>query len=182
MKGHKRHIVVDTLGNLLHVEVHAANLSDTVGGCEVLRRTAAKHPSLDAFSGDAGYRGTAVGFVSEVLGLTLHFSEKIADGFAVLAKRWIVERTFAWLGNFSRLSKDFETLTATAENMIRIAMLKITLLGANKLSAVVALICPVSLSTCFKSPTEIASSGNLSAFSPWSGNVTTPRRSATQPT
>jgi putative transposase len=127
VKGRKRHIVVDVLGNLLQVQVHAANLSDTVNGCEVLRRAAAEHRSLEAFSGDAGYRGTAVRFVDETLGLTLHISEKIVDGFAVLPKRWVVERTFAWLGNFRRLSKDFEILTATAENMIRIAMLKITL-------------------------------------------------------
>ena len=127
VKGHKRHIVVDILGNLLHVEVHAANLSDTVRGCEVLRRAAEKSLTIEAFSGDAGYRGTAVRFVDEVLGLTLHISEKIVDGFAVLPKRWVVERTFAWLGGFRRLSKDVEILTATAENMIRIAMFKITL-------------------------------------------------------
>lgn len=127
VKGRKRHIVVDMLGNLLHVQVHAANLHDTIGGCEVLRRAAEKHPSLKAFSGDAGYRGTAVRFVEEQLGLILHISEKIEDGFAVLPKRWVVERTFAWLGAFRRLSKDVEILTATAENMIRIAMLKITL-------------------------------------------------------
>ncbi len=127
MKGRKRHIVVDVLGNLLHVQVHAANLHDTVGACEVLRRAAEKHPSLQAFSGDAGYRGTAVRYVDEVLGLTLHISEKIKDGFAVLPKRWVVERTFAWLGSFRRLAKDVEILTATAENMIRIAMIKLTL-------------------------------------------------------
>ena len=84
-------------------------------------------PSLQAFSGDAGYRGTAVRYVDEVLGLTLHISEKIKDGFAVLPKRWVVERTFAWLGSFRRLAKDVEILTATAENMIRIAMLRLTL-------------------------------------------------------
>ncbi|WP_367025868.1 IS5 family transposase [Methylococcus sp. ANG] len=127
VKGRKRHIVVDVLGNLLHVQVHAANLHDTVGACEVLRRAAEKHPGLQAFSGDAGYRGTAVRFVDETLGLTLHISEKIKDGFAVLPKRWVVERTFAWLGSFRRLAKDVEILTATAENMIRIAMLKLTL-------------------------------------------------------
>ncbi|WP_246628621.1 transposase [Methylomagnum ishizawai] len=127
VKGHKRHIVVDVLGHLLHVEVHAANLSDTVRGCEVMRRAAEKHPNIEAFSGDAGYRGTAVRFVSEKLGLVLHISERIVDGFAVLPKRWIVERTFAWFGSFRRLSKDFETLTGTAENVIRIAMLRTTL-------------------------------------------------------
>ena len=92
MKGRKRPMVVDILGNLQQVQVHAANLHDTLGGCDVLRRTAEKHPSLKAFSGDAGYRGTAVRFVEEQLGLILHISEKIEDGFAVLPKRWVVNR------------------------------------------------------------------------------------------
>lgn len=127
MKGRKRHIVVDVLGCLLHVQVHAANIHDTVGGCEVMRRAKERHPGLKAFSGDAGYRGTAARFVEERLGLALHISEKIKDGFAVLPKRWVVERTFAWLGAFRRLSKDFEILTGTAENVVRIAMLKVML-------------------------------------------------------
>ncbi len=66
-------------------------------------------------------------FVEEKLGLVLPISEKIKDGFAVLPKRWVVERTFAWFGAFRRLSKDFEILTGTAENVIRIAMLKVML-------------------------------------------------------
>lgn len=127
VKGRKRHIVADILGHLLHVQVHAANVHDTVGACEVLRRAAEKHPSIEAFSGDAGYRGTAVRFVDDKLGLVLHISERIVDGFAVLPKRWIVERSFAWLGAFRRLSKDFEILTGTAENVIRIAMLRTAL-------------------------------------------------------
>lgn len=127
MKGRKRHIVVDILGHRLQVQVHAANLHDTVSACEVLRQTAERHPDIEAFSGDAGYRGTAVRFVNEPLGLVLHISERIVEGFAVLPKRWIVERTFAWLGSFRRLSKDFEILTGTAVNIIRIAMLRITL-------------------------------------------------------
>jgi putative transposase len=127
VKGHKRHIVVDILGNLLHVKVHAANMSDTKSACTVLEGVIDKYPSLKAFSGDAGYRGTAVNFVVNGLGLSLHISEKIEGKWAVLPKRWVVERTFSWLGNFRRLSKDFEILTGTAENMIRIAMMKITL-------------------------------------------------------
>nr|VFK55082.1 MAG: Transposase DDE domain-containing protein [Candidatus Kentron sp. TUN]VFK60946.1 MAG: Transposase DDE domain-containing protein [Candidatus Kentron sp. TUN]VFK63957.1 MAG: Transposase DDE domain-containing protein [Candidatus Kentron sp. TUN]VFK65731.1 MAG: Transposase DDE domain-containing protein [Candidatus Kentron sp. TUN] len=59
------------------------------------------------------------------MGLKLHISKKIKDTFAVLPKRWIVERTFAWFGNYRRLSKDYEILTSTAENMVRIAMLSI---------------------------------------------------------
>ena len=60
-------------------------------------------------------------------GMTLPISEKIEGKWAVLPKRWVVDRTFSWLSNFRRLSKDFEILPATAENMIRIAMLKLTL-------------------------------------------------------
>lgn len=127
VKGHKRHIVVDILGNLLYVRVHTANLSDTKSACDVLEGAACKFPSLEAFSGDAGYRGTAVEFMSTKLGMILHISEKIEGKWAVLPKRWVVERTFSWLGHFRRLSKDFEILPATAENMIRIAMLKLTL-------------------------------------------------------
>ncbi len=127
IKGRKRHIVVDTLGNPIAVSVHAANAADTKAGCDVLKSAAQKCPSIEAFSGDEGYRGTAVQFVKNTLGLDLHISKKIKDTFAVLPIRWIVERTFAWLGNFRRLSKDYEILTSTAENMIRIAMLRITL-------------------------------------------------------
>lgn len=72
VKGRKRHIVVDILGNLLHVSVHAANQHDTIAAGPILARAAQKHPSPEAFSGDAGYRGTAVTFVDEVLGLVVH--------------------------------------------------------------------------------------------------------------
>ncbi len=126
-KGRKRHIVVDTLGNLIQVIVHAANIHDTKGGGDVLRAAVAKHPTLRAFSGDEGYRGTAVRFVEDTLGLKLHISKKIKDAFAILPMRWVVERTFAWLGHYRRLSKDYEILTLTAENMVRIAMLRIML-------------------------------------------------------
>ena len=66
-------------------------------------------------------------FAHEKLDMTLHISERIKNTWAVMPKRWVVERTFSWLGHFRRLAKDFEILTATSENMIRIAMLKITL-------------------------------------------------------
>ena len=126
IKGRKRNIVVDTLGHLIHVMIHAANVHDSKAGCDVLAGARDKCPTLEAFSGDAGYRGTAVDFVEKTLGLKLHISKKIKDTFAVLPMRWVVERTFAWLGNYRRLSKDYEILTLTAENMVRIAMLRIT--------------------------------------------------------
>jgi putative transposase len=127
IKGRKRHIVVDTLGNLLPVQVQAANHADPIAGCAVLERTARKYPTVEAFCGDQGYRGTAVTFVHEHLALALPIVPRLGAGFVVQPKRWIVERTFAWLGHFRRLAKDVEILTGTAENMIRIAMLKITL-------------------------------------------------------
>ncbi len=84
VKGRKRHIVVDTLSNLIHVIVRAANTHDTKAGCEVFKAAAQKYQTPEAFSGDAGYRGTSVDFVEQVLGLKLHISEKIKDSFAVL--------------------------------------------------------------------------------------------------
>jgi Transposase DDE domain len=84
-KGRKRHIVVGTLGNLIQVLVHAANEHDSKAGCDVLKAAAGKPPSLQAFSGDAGYRGTAVEFVETASKLKLHISQKIKDAFAVLA-------------------------------------------------------------------------------------------------
>lgn len=126
VKGHKRHILVDTQGHLLHVKVHAANQSDTKAAGDLLLRSVEKYPTLAAFSGDAGYRGTAVSVAKDKLNRILYISTKIKDGWAVLPKRWVVERTFAWLNNFRRLSKDFEILTATSENFIRLAMLKLT--------------------------------------------------------
>jgi putative transposase len=127
IKGHKRHIIVDILGNLLHVQVHAANIHDTKASCSVFDRAQKKYPTIQAYSADEGYNGTAVNHVDNVMKLKLHISKKIKDTFSILPKRWIVERTFAWLGNFRRLSKDFEILTERAENIIRIAMIKITL-------------------------------------------------------
>ncbi|MDD5323584.1 MAG: hypothetical protein PHD43_23865 [Methylococcales bacterium] len=74
---YERHIIVDIPENLLHGNVHAANKSNTNAACDVLDRASEKYPSILAYSGDAGYRGTAVKFTGEKLNLTLHISEKI---------------------------------------------------------------------------------------------------------
>ena len=127
VKGRKRHIAVDILGDLLHVKVHAANIHDTKAGCNIFEMTLEKYPSIKAFSADAGYRGTSVDYVQDTLKVMIDISKKIKDEFAILPKRWIVERTFAWINNFRRASKDFEILTSTAENVVRIAMIRVTL-------------------------------------------------------
>lgn len=121
VKGRKRHIVTDTQGHLLHVNVHAANIHDTVSGCGVFNSAIKKHPTLKGVCADAGYRKTMVKFVEDTLKKTISISERIVPGWALLAKRWVVERTFAWLNHFRRLSKDYEFRTRSSETMIMIA-------------------------------------------------------------
>lgn len=121
VKGRKRHIVTDTQGHLLHVKVHAANTHDTVAGGEVLKEALKKYPTLKGVCADAGYRKTMEEFVTKVLEKTIEISQRITPGWAVLAKRWVVERTFAWLNHFRRLSKDYEISTKTAETFVMIA-------------------------------------------------------------
>lgn len=91
------------------------------------RAAAEKCSTLKAFCGDKRYRGMAVEFAESTLGLKPHISTKIKDGLAVLPMRRIVERTFASLGNYRRLSKGYAVLFQRAENMVRIAMLHIRL-------------------------------------------------------
>ena len=127
VKGRKRHIVTDSEGHLLHVKVHAANIHDTKGACDVLDGVHEKFPSIKGFSADAGYQGTTVDHVEKTMGLKIQISKKIKDEWAILAKRWIVERTFSWINNCRRMSKDFEILTCSAENFIRISMIQMML-------------------------------------------------------
>ncbi len=121
IKGRKRHIAVDTLGNLLSVVVHAANIHDTKAGIFVAKKAFETYPSLKGFCADAGYRNTFEREVSEQLGLTVEISKRIQDiSWHILPKRWIVERTFAWLGWSRRLAKDFEQTNLSAENFVKL--------------------------------------------------------------
>ena len=123
IKGRKRTIAVDIMGNLHGASIDEANDHDVHLGSEMIKQMKQKFPKLQNFLADAGYRGTAVKY-AESIGCTLHISKKIKDVFAILPKRWIVERTFAWLNNFRRLSKDYETTTCSSANYIRIAMIR----------------------------------------------------------
>lgn len=118
VKGRKQHIVTDIAGHLLHVKVHPANIHDGIAGGDVVRGALKKYPTLEGVCGDAGYRKT---FEEEMesLGLTADIVERIQGaGWTILIKRWRVERTFAWMGGSRRLSKDYEILTTSTENMI----------------------------------------------------------------
>ena len=116
-KGRKRHIVTDTMGNLLAVKVHAANIHDTVAGGAVLARAVEKYPTITGVCADAGYRKTFEAAALS-LGRKVDISEKIKPHEREkLPWRWIVERTFGWMNNFRRLSKDYEIAVSSAECM-----------------------------------------------------------------
>ena len=124
VKGRKRHVLVDTVGNLLEVLVHAANIHDTVGAKPLLRKLAAStQGALQKIWADQAYTGTLLAWVHEQLNAVLEIVCKEPDqtGFQVLPKRWIVERTLAWLSRFRRLSKDYEHTLASSEGVVYIA-------------------------------------------------------------
>jgi putative transposase len=126
VKGRKRTIAVDTMVNLHGISVDEANIHDVHLGSKMIQKMKEKFPNIKNFLADAGYRGTAVKY-AESLGCTLHISKKIKDIFAIQPTRWIVERTFAWLNNFRRLSKDYEITPLSSENYIKIVMIRIGL-------------------------------------------------------
>ena len=129
MTGRKRHLVVDTLGLLLAVVVHAANVQDRDGAKLVLANLVGRFPRLRVIWADGGYAGTLLAWALGVGGWVIELVKKPAGAttFAVLPKRWIVERTFAWLGRCRRLSTDYEALPATSEAWIHVAMIHLML-------------------------------------------------------
>lgn len=129
MNGRKRHIVVDTLGLLMAVVVHAASIQDREGAMLVLELLRGKFPRLKRIWADAGYAGQLVEWTKKTGGWVLEIVKRTdtLSKFVVLPKRWIVERTFGWLGRYRRLSKDYEQTTQSSEAMIYIAMVNLML-------------------------------------------------------
>ena len=110
------------MGNLLAVKVHRANLHDTKAGIFPAIKAYRLYPTIQAICADAGYRKTFVANVQTILNLSVDVSPKIKSvGFHVVKKRWVVERTFAWLGNSRRLNKDLEKTIASQEAIIIIS-------------------------------------------------------------
>ncbi|WP_432190338.1 transposase [Streptomyces sp. Tue6028] len=124
VSGRKRHIVTDTLGLLMVVAVTAANIGDRDATVGLLTRLRRLHRDITLVWADGGYPGGLVDWCRSKLALTLQIVKRTDDvqGFVVLPRRWVAERTFAWLMNSRRLAHDYETLPATSEAMIRWSM------------------------------------------------------------
>jgi putative transposase len=111
------------------VVVHSAGIQDRDGAKLVLEKARGQWPRLERIWADGGYAGQLVEWTQKTCGWVLDIVRRSADavGFEVLPRRWVVERTFAWLGKYRRLSKDYETLPESSESMIYIAMIHIML-------------------------------------------------------
>lgn len=130
IKGRKRHIVVDTLGFLIEVVVHAAHIQDRDGAKLVFEKlTEDSKRCLHKLWADGGYRGQLVDWVRHNLDAVLEIVERdpAVKGFKLLPYRWVVERTFAWFGRCRRLSKDYERTSASSEAFIYLASIRILL-------------------------------------------------------
>lgn len=108
--------------------MHAANIQDRDGAKMLFERLGTRLRRMKLIFADQGYAGQFVHWVRGWYGRTVEIVERHAVGrFVVLPKRWIVERTFSWLGRYRRLSKDYETETDSSETMILIAMINVML-------------------------------------------------------
>lgn len=133
IKGRKRHLVTDTMGNLLAVKVHPANVHDSKSAKLVLVKMCENKidfPRLEKIFADKGYRGKLIHWVKKHLNCQLEivktYSKLANNGKMMISpKRWVVERSFAWLNHYRRLSKDFERLTDNSERFIKIAFIRL---------------------------------------------------------
>ena len=128
--GRKRHILVDTIGLLLVAVVHSAAIQDRDGAKLVLEHLRHRFTRLRLIWADGGYRGALLEWISSLrsrnrIRIDIVKRSETAKGFEVLPRRWVVERTFAWLGFQRRLSKDYEELPENSEAMIYIAMIRL---------------------------------------------------------
>jgi putative transposase len=149
VKGRKRHLLVDTTGLILHVLVHEANIQDYRGGKRLLWPLKGAFPRLKLIWADSAYKKegfdkwvkATLGWDVEIVehpwsglrgvwvpqGVEVDWEKIRPSGFHVLKRRWVVERTFAWLSTWRRLSKDYEVLPSSEEAWIYLAMSRIML-------------------------------------------------------
>ena len=127
VKGRKRHIAVDTMGNLLEVVVHAANVQDRDGARQLLDKLKeSTKESIRHIWADGAYGGRLVQWVRDKLGAFLEVVPRPPQqkDFQVLPRRWVVERTLGWFNRYRRLSKDYERLVESSESMVYLASIQ----------------------------------------------------------
>ena len=131
IKGKKRHLLVDTLGLLLHAIVHPADIQDRDGGILLLATLFGMYPFLKKLFADGGYQGPefqkALARILPQLKTEIVKRSDHAKGFVVLPRRWVVERTIAWLNRCRRLAKDWENLNRKALAFLRLASIRLML-------------------------------------------------------
>lgn len=128
INGRKRHIVVDTLGLMVGLVIHSAGIQDRDSAPDVLKTILKRWPWLRHIFADGGYAGPKLKDRLEKVGkFTLEIVKRSdhVEGFKLLPRRWVVERTFAWLGRCRRLAKDFEKTVASAEAWVYIANIRL---------------------------------------------------------
>lgn len=128
VNGRKRHVVTDTMGLVLLVSVHAANISDSKGGCMLFERFKTAFENTSCIFADKAYGGKFRERVA-AMGIRLEIASKpeTMRGFVPLKKRWVIERTFGQFNFFRRLSKDYERCTIFSEAHILLAQIQILL-------------------------------------------------------
>lgn len=127
VSGRKRHLLVDVMGLVLAVVVHSAGIQDRDGAKLVFERVRNRYERLRLIWADGGYAGKLVIWVKNSMKLDLEIVKRNDDltGFHVLPRRWVVERTFGWLGRYRRMSKDYEFHAETSETLVQIAMINL---------------------------------------------------------
>ena len=120
--GRKRHLVTDTLGLVLRIEVHSAGIQDRDGAALVLDRITRRFPFLERIFADAGYQGPRVAAAAP---RPVEIIKRTDTGFVVQPKRWVIERTFAWACINRRLARDVERAAETVRALFQIAMIKL---------------------------------------------------------
>lgn len=128
LTGRKRHIVVDTLGLILSVVVHTANITDRTASLAVLQCSRQDYPSVRDFLADSVYNGPQLRAWLQEHGCRLEAVQKKVSknspkGFLILPKRWIVERTFGWFSRYRRLAKDYEVAVDSSVAIIQLSMI-----------------------------------------------------------
>ena len=129
VQGRKRHIVTDTMGFILSIVIHSADLQDREGAKEVLQALRFRFPRLKKILADGGYTGELPLWLLQLTGWTLEIVSKVVGigGFNVIPKRWIVERTFGWFNFYRRLAKDYELNIECSTAFVHLTMCRIML-------------------------------------------------------